>query len=75
MPRLKGVTLLMTIRTVRFFVLAALLGLLSGCQEGESMNPFLKEKGVYSGPADETLSDETNQKLRQRMIIQRGGSI
>ena len=73
MLRLKGVTLLMTIRTVRLFVLAGLLGLLAGCQEGE--NPFLKEKGVYSGPTDETLSDETNHKLRQRMIIQRGGSI
>ena len=75
MPRLKGVTLLMIIKSVRLFVLAALLGLLAGCQEGENKNPFLKEKGVYSGPADETLSDETNQKLRQRMIIQRGGSI
>ena len=75
MPRLKGVTLLMTIRIVRYFVLAILLGLLAGCQDRENENPFLKEKGVYSGQADETLSDETNQKLRQRMKIQRGGSI
>ena len=75
MPHLEGVNLLMTTRTVRFFVLAILLGLLAGCQEGENTNPFLKEKGIYSGPADEPLSDETNQKLRQRMIIQRGGSI
>jgi hypothetical protein len=75
MLRLKGVTLFMTIRTVRFFVLAILPGLLAGCQERENANPFMKEKGVYSGKADETLSDETNQKLRRRMIIQRGGSI
>lgn len=75
MLRLKGVTLLMTIRTVRFLVLAMLLGLLAGCQERENENPFLKEKGVYSGKADEPLSDETNQQLRQRMKIQRGGSI
>ena len=65
----------MTTRTVRFFVLAILLGLLAGCQERENANPFLKEKGVYSGQADETLNDETKQQLRQRMIIQRGGSI
>lgn len=75
MPHLKGVTFLMTTRTVRFFVLAILLGLLAGCEEGENTNPFLKEKGVYSGQTDETLSDETRQQLRQRMIIQRGGSI
>ena len=66
---------MMTIRIVRFFTLVMLLGVLAGCQEREGQNPFLKEKGVYSGPADEELSDETNQKLRQRMIIQRGGSI
>lgn len=74
MPHLKGVTLLMTIRTVRFFVLAILLGLLAGCQE-ENANPFLKEKGVYSGKADETLSEDTKEQLRGRMIIQRGGGL
>ena len=65
----------MTTRSVRFFMLAILLALLAGCEEGENANPFLKEKGVYSGQPDETLSDETKQQLRQRMIIQRGGSI
>ena len=58
----------MTIRTVRFFVLAMLLGLLAGCQERENANPFLKEKGVYSGKEDEALSDETNQKLRYKNV-------
>ncbi len=75
MPHLKGVTSLMNTMTARFFVLAILLGLLSGCQEGKNGNPFLKEKGVYNGKADEALSDETGQQLRRRMIIQRGGGI
>lgn len=65
----------MNMRTIRFFSLAILLGLLAGCQERESENPFLKEKGVYSGNPDETLNDDTREQLRRRMNIQRGGSI
>lgn len=65
----------MNTTTIRFFVLATLLGLLAGCQEGENARPISKEKGVYSGKVDETLSDETKQKLRRRMIIQRGGGV
>jgi len=65
----------MTAKTFRFFVLAALLGLLAGCQEGESPRAMSGEKGVYSGKADEALSDDTRQQLRRRMIIQRGGGV
>ena len=48
---------------------------LAGCQEGENARPVSGEKGVYSGKVDETLSEDTRQQLRQRMNIQRGGSI
>ena len=65
----------MTTRTVRFFVLAILLGLLAGCQESKNGIPFIKEKGVYDGKADESLDDETRQQLRRRMTIQRGGGL
>ena len=62
-------------RTVRLFVLMTLLVLLAGCQDRETKNPFLKEKGTYNGKADETLNDDTRQQLRRRMIIQRGGGV
>ncbi|WP_108882164.1 hypothetical protein [Anderseniella sp. Alg231-50] len=65
----------MDTRTIRFFMLAILLGLLAGCQEREADNPFLKEKGVYSGTADEELNDDTREQLRRRMKIQRGGGV
>ncbi len=75
MPHLEGVTLLMNTRTMGFFALAILLGLLAGCKQVGNSRPISGEKGVYSGEVDATLSDETRQKLRQRMPIQRGGSI
>jgi hypothetical protein len=75
MPHLEGVILFMTTRTIRFFVLAIVLGLLAGCQEDEIARPVSGEKGVYSGKVDETLSEETREQLRRRMIIQRGGGV
>jgi hypothetical protein len=60
---------------MRLFALAMLVGLLAGCQEGENVRPVSGEKGVYSGKVDETLSEDTRQQLRQRMNIQRAGSI
>jgi len=62
-------------KTIRFLVLATLLGLLAGCQESEITRAVSGEKGVYSGKADEVLSDDARQQLRRRMIIQRGGGV
>ena len=56
-------------------MLATLLGLLAGCQESEGNRAVSGEKGVYSGKADEALSDDARQQLRRRMIIQRGGGV
>lgn len=75
MPHLEGVILFMTSKTIRFFAFAIVLGLLAGCQEDELARPVSGEKGVYSGKVDETLSEETREKLRRRMIIQRGGGV
>jgi len=65
----------MTTRTMWLFALAMLVGRLAGCQEGENARPVSGGKGVYSGKVDETLSEDTRQQLRQRMNIQRAGSI
>jgi hypothetical protein len=56
-------------------MLVTFFGLLAGCQESESNRAVSGEKGVYSGKADEVLSDDAKQQLRRRMIIQRGGSV
>ncbi len=65
----------MTAKAIWVFVLAALLGLLAGCQESESTRAVSGEKGIYSGKADEALSDDARQQLRRRMFIQRGGGL
>lgn len=51
--------------------LAAVLGLvalsaLAGCREDEQDRPLQYSKGVYQGPADDALPDETLEALRHR---------
>ena len=51
---------------------AALLALsvVSGCREAEQDRPLSYNKGVYGGPADESLDDETRRQLRERAKYQ-----
>lgn len=43
----------------------------SGCREEEQLRMIKIEKGTYAGPADEALSPETVDALRQRSAQQR----
>lgn len=43
------------------------LGLgLASCREDELGRPLVKEKGVYEGPVDEAIGEETLEMLRSR---------
>ncbi|MFQ5927983.1 MAG: hypothetical protein ACE5MH_11180 [Terriglobia bacterium] len=51
-------------------VLGATLALLSACREEEQGRVLIHEKGVYLGPPDQTISDETLEDLRYRVLTQ-----
>ncbi len=58
-----------------FAVLMSLVAagaLLSACDPEEQDRVLLYEKGTYLGQADEELSPETRQELRNRARYQRG---
>jgi len=56
-----------TFRSRRILALLALpLLALAGCWDEEAERPLHFQKGVYDGPPDQGLSEETLQALRQR---------
>lgn len=57
--------LLRPVSVLGCLVLTALL--LAGCREGERNRAAPHEKGIYSGPADETLKEEQLKELRDRV--------
>lgn len=62
-----------SVRTFGVLVSLAVAGvLLSACDPEEQDRVLLYEKGTYLGQADEELSSETRQELRNRARYQRG---
>ncbi|MEL6962109.1 MAG: hypothetical protein AAFO01_05085 [Pseudomonadota bacterium] len=50
-------------------LIAAIVGVamgISGCREDEQGRPMVKQKGLYEGQPDETLSEDTRSALRAR---------
>lgn len=43
----------------------------AGCREDEQGRPMVKQKGVYEGPADEKLGDDSLSDLRSRAAGQK----
>lgn len=59
-------------------MLLVLVGLgfaLGGCQEEEIGRPLFYDKGAYIGQADEPLSPEVVEQLRQRVSGQGAGGL
>ncbi len=53
----------------RVVLALAMFGLaigISACREEERGRPMTKQKGVYEGPADEKLTEDRLEDLRQR---------
>ena len=48
----------------------ALIATLGGCREAEQGRPLDHEKGVYGGEADEPLTPEARDALRERVKSQ-----
>jgi hypothetical protein len=65
----------MKMTITRFALLAATVLLLAACKDPGTGKTIIKEKGVYSGTADEQLDEAQREELRRRMIIQRGGNL
>lgn len=62
-----------SVRTFAVLMSLAAAGvLLSACDPEEQDRVLLYEKGTYLGQADEELSPETRQELRNRARYQRG---
>ena len=58
----------------RALLVATIAGLamgISGCREDEQGRPMVKQKGLYEGQADETLSNDTREALRSRTAGQK----
>ncbi|MDF2096544.1 hypothetical protein [Aquibaculum arenosum] len=65
--------MMQSLRTFGVLVSLAVAGvLLSACDPEEQDRVLLYEKGTYLGQADEELSPEARQELRNRARYQRG---
>ena len=58
-------------RTLLCLALAGLMTSLAACREDEQGRPLIKEKGVYQGEVDQTLSSERIDDLRSRAAGQK----
>lgn len=49
---------------------AGVAALVAGCRENEQNRPLAFDKGVYGGPADQEVSEETRKQLQDRVRLQ-----
>jgi len=64
------------LRTIGAAVLVAGLAFgLAGCKDTRTGQPLAKEKGVYQGPPDTSLSAARLKELRQRSHLQGEGGL
>lgn len=63
--------MLFTQKKILLICVACILLGLSSCREVEQNRPITEKKGLYEGPADTALDQETLRKLRNRGAAQK----